>query len=83
MDDTIAAFLEDNFNIRNIDDFEFHECFGFTFAFKREIICINDQLSSASITPVGIIYEENGEYYFAPLHENVEIDEIIKEYIKA
>ena len=43
---------------------------------------INNNLSSAEILPIGIIYDENGEYYFAPLHETDEIHEIVKSFVE-
>ena len=43
---------------------------------------IKGRISSASIAPVGIIYEENGQYYLAPLDEAVNINETVKEYVE-
>ena len=74
--------LMEMFSINETCDFEFGEVCGFTFAFKTRILTIEDKLTSASITPVGIIYEENGEYYLAPLDEAVNIHEIVKEFVK-
>ena len=73
--------LMEMFSINETCDFEFGEVCGFTFAFKTRILTIEDKLTSASITPVGIIYEENSEYYLAPLDETIEIDAIIKEFV--
>jgi len=74
--------LMDMFSINETCNFEFREVCGFTFVFKTRILTINDKLTSASIKPVGIIYEENGEYYMAPLDETVDINEVIEEFVK-
>lgn len=74
--------LMEMFSINETCDFEFSEVCGFTFAFKTRILTIEDKLTSASIKPVGIIYEENGEYYMAPLDETVDINEVIEEFVK-
>ena len=74
--------LMDMFSINETCDFEFREVCGFTFAFKTRILTIEDKLTSASITPVGIIYEENDEFYFAPLHATVDINVIVKEFVE-
>ena len=74
--------LMDMFSINETCNFEFREVCGFTFVFKTRILSMNDKLTSASIKPVGIIYEENGEYYMAPLDETVDINEVIEEFVK-
>jgi hypothetical protein len=53
-----------------------------TFGFKSEIASVRDSVSSASIIPMGIIYRENDEYYFAPLDETYQINEIVKEFVE-
>ncbi|WP_407376545.1 hypothetical protein [Methanobrevibacter sp.] len=80
--DEIEKFLEDAFNIKNITKYHFKTLCGFTFVFKSKIMTFNDNISSASIKPEGIIFKENGEYLFAPLDRTYEINEIIKEYVK-
>lgn len=82
MDNTIKDFIYDTLNIEETIRYEFRTICGFTFAFKKEEIRINNHLSSAEILPAGIIYEENGEFYFAPLHDAVEIDEVIKSFVE-
>lgn len=72
----------DQFNIRKNVEFKFREIFGFTFVFRQTFFCIGEKVSSAEIKPVGIIYEENGEFYFAPLDEVSEIDAIVKEFVE-
>lgn len=83
MDDIIAKFLEDTLDIKNIRKYHFKTLYGFTFAFESNITSINDNITSASMNPKGIIFEENGKYYFTPLDRTYEIDEIIKEYVKS
>ena len=82
MDKKIKEYIHKAFDIDEIVEYSFRKMCGLTFAFKSEFVIIRGNLTSASITPVGIIYEENGEFYFAPLHEAVKIDEVIEEYVK-
>lgn len=82
MDEFIKEFVYDVFDIEEKAKYEFVEKYGLTFVFKREDTYINDELSSAEIIPFGIIYEENGQYYYAPLHVTTEIDTIVKRYVE-
>lgn len=82
MDEFFKNFLYDALDIKEIKKYEFIEKYGFTFVVKREDTYINDKLSSAEIIPLGIIFDENGEYYYAPLHVTTEIDAIVKEYVE-
>jgi len=75
-------FLKDLFEITQDHQFEFKEVYGFTFVFRTTLTKFKEMITSAEIKPVGIIYEENGEYYFAPLYEVENISEIIEEYVK-
>lgn len=75
-------FLKDLFEINEDITFEFKEICGFTFAFMTKTNLINDKISSYEISPIGIIYTENDEYYFAPLDRVDNIDAIIEEYVK-
>ena len=43
---------------------------------------IKDKISAYEIIPIGIIYTENDEYYFAPLDRVDYIDDVIEEYVK-
>ncbi len=81
MKDEIEDFIMDQFDITEDTTFEFREMCGFTFAFQKSIFEYEENYSSAEIKPVGIIYEENDEYYFAPLDEVSEIEAIVKEYV--
>lgn len=74
--------LKNILEINETSEMEFCEKYGFTFVFERKIIHINDKLTSAEIKALGIIYIENDEYYFAPLDNEANINEIIKEYVK-
>ena len=82
MDRHVKNFIHKAFNFDVIVEYDFRKLYGFTFAFKSEFISMKDHLSSASITPVGIIYEENGEFYLAPLYDDIEIEEVIKSYVE-
>ena len=82
MDKNIKNFHQDALNFDVIVEYDFRKLYGFTFAFKSEFIRMRNQLTSASITPVGIIYEENGEFYMAPLYDDIEIEEVIKSYVE-
>lgn len=73
----ILKIFEVNQNIT----IEFKKAYGFTFVFKKRIITFHDHIS-AEIKPLGIIYDENGEYYFAPLYRSVNINQVVYEYVK-
>lgn len=75
-------FLKDLFKITEDTSFEFKEICGFTFAFMTKTTLINNKISSYEIQPVGIIYVENDEYYFAPIEEMENIDEVIEKYVE-
>ena len=70
------------FKINQDTEFKFKDSYGFTFVFEENILRINEKISSAELKPIGIIYEENGEYYFAPLDEVGDIKAIINEFMK-
>ena len=82
MDDIILNFIADHLDMSIKKEYLFSKVCGFTFVFKREVMSINDKVTSAEIRPAGIIYKENDEYYYAPLHDGDEIDEIVQEYVK-
>ena len=70
------------FKINQDTEFKFKDSYGFTFVFEENILRINEKISSVELKPVGIIYEENDEYYFAPLDEVGDIKVIINEFMK-
>ena len=82
MDKEIKKVLDYIFDFSTTSEYLFHEQCGFTFVFRRDITTLNDQITSAEINPVGIIYEENDEFYYAPLHGDDNIDEIIPKFVK-
>lgn len=82
MDKFIEDLLDDLFDIKTYTKYHFREIHGLTFAFCEKIVRINDKISSGEIRPAGIIYEENGEYYLALLHDIIEIDEVVKEFVQ-
>ena len=70
------------FKINQDTEFKFKDLYGFTFVFEENLLRITAKISSAELKPVGIIYEENDEYYFAPLDEVGDIKAIINEFMK-
>lgn len=80
MDSYIKKFVYDALDIDEIIEYELREMFGFTFVFKKAITIINERISSAGIAPVGIIYDENGEYYYAALDDSGDIGEIVEKF---
>ena len=81
MSDDIFKDIEKMFEVNQDTIIEFKRLYGFTFVFKTKIITFHDSISSAEIKPLGIIYDEKGEYYFAPLHRSVNISRVVKEYV--
>ncbi len=82
MSDNVFDEIEKIFDIRQDKSIEFKSLYGFTFVFKKRIIFFRDEPISAEISPLGVIYDENGEYYFAPIHRSVNISEVVKEFVK-
>lgn len=68
--------------IKHIDEYQFREIYGFTFVFKKYALLFNNQISSAEIKPIAIIYEEKGQYYLAPIDVVDEIEEVVKEFVR-
>lgn len=81
MSDDVIGDILSIFEITQNTAIEFKELYGFTFVFKTKIFEIRGNVTSAEIKPLGIIYDENGEYYFAPLYKSVNMNEIAKEYV--
>ena len=69
------------FKIDEDETLEFKKLYGFTFVFKKRIIAFHCNISSAEIRPLGIIYDENGEYYFAPLEGPVNVSDVVCAYV--
>lgn len=69
------------FGIHNKTIIEFKEIYGLTFVFTSRITIINNKISSAEITPSGIIYKKDKEIYFSPLTKINNINEIVKKYV--
>lgn len=74
-------FIKDVLKISEKIEYEFREIHGFTFVFETSITSLGDKISSAEIKPVGIIYDENGEYYLAPLDNDIQNEAIIKDFV--
>ena len=79
MQDELRKFFE----FDETTEFEFRKIYGFTFVFMTKIIYFNKSITSSEIKPVAIIYEENDEYYLAPLDEVGDIEAIIEEFVKS
>ena len=82
MDSKIEKLIEDFVKITSLKEYQFREVCGLTFVFEKKIAFINDEISSGEMKPLAIIYEENGEYYLAPLHAVDEINEVVKEFVR-
>ena len=82
MDKHVKEFLGKMFELKMKNKYLFRKLYGLTFVFRRDIVYLNDYMSSGEILPVGIIYEENGEYYFAHLHSKDDIEGIVEEFVK-
>lgn len=82
MDKHITDMIEYLFDFNIKSEYLFKKLYGLTFVFRKNLVLINDELSSAEIHPLGIIYEENDEFYYAPLHSDYKIEDIVKEYVK-
>lgn len=82
MDKEVKEFLDEMLEITNDIQYVFDKKFDLTFVFRQDITFIRDKITSAEIIPVGIIYEENGQYYFAPLYDKYEIEGIVKEFVE-
>jgi hypothetical protein len=82
MKDEILKFVKDEFKIDEKIEIDFREIYGLTFVIKKTVLKLNEKLSSAEVKVIGIIYEENDEYYFAPLDKIGEKDPIIEEFVE-
>lgn len=82
MKDEILEFIKDEFEFDEKVEIDFREICGFTFVIKTSILKLNEKLSSAEVKVIGIIYEENDEYYFAPLDKVGKKDPIIEEFVE-
>lgn len=82
MEDEIKNFVEDILEINKHHRYDFKTLYGFTFVFKITEVFIKKRVASCEITPLAIIYEENSEFYLAPLDVVDDIEGIIKEFVK-
>ena len=78
VNDIAKHFLD----IEEIEEINFKKIYGLYFASKTTYTFINSEISSSQIIPVAIIYEENDEFYLAPLHDEDEIEEIVKNFVE-
>lgn len=82
MDENIESFIRKFIEINKDEEILFKKLYGFYFTFRTTHTRINSKITSSEIIPLGIIYEENDEYYFAPIHNEVKIEEIIKNFVE-
>lgn len=82
MDKEVKEFLDEMLEITNDIEYVFEKRFGLTFVFRRDITFIRDKITSAEIIPIGIIYEENDQYYFAPYMTRTRLRQLLKNLLK-
>ena len=82
MNDDIMELVKYAFNFDETVEFHFREIYGFTFVIKKSFLKLNKKVTSAEVKVAGIIFEENGEYYFAPLDKHSKKEQIIKEFVE-
>ena len=80
--DDVKNLICETLGLEKIDTYHFKKLYGLTFVIKHEEVSMKGYITSAEIGPVGIIYDENGEFYFAPLSQSVEIEEVVKKYVE-
>ena len=78
----IEGIIKDLIDIEEVTEINFKKKYGFYFVFKTTSLIIKDEISSSEIKPIAIIYEENGEYYLAPLDDMGEKDEVVKNFVE-
>lgn len=78
----VEKIVKDIFNIKEIEDIEFKKIYGLYLAFKTKYIFIHDEISSAEMFPLAIIYKENDDYYLAPLDESEKIKDITEKFVE-
>ena len=82
MNDEIMELVKNILNFDETVEFHFREIYGFTFVIKKSFLKLNKKVTSAEVKVAGIIFEENGEYYFAPLDKHSKKEQIIKEFVE-
>ena len=82
MNDEIMELVKNILNFDETVEFHFREIYGFTFVMKKSFLKLNEKVTSAEVKVAGIIFEENGEYYFAPLDKHSKKEQIIKEFVE-
>lgn len=78
----IREYLDEYLKYTILESYEFKTLYGFTFVFKTTTRTMKGEISSSEISPVGIIYSENDEIYFAPLTKKYDLVIITEEYCK-
>ena len=78
----IEELIKDFVGITVINEIDFKKVCGFYFAIKTEHLIIKDEISSSEIKPVAIIYEENDQYYLAPIDDTCKTEEVVKNFVE-
>ncbi len=82
MEDDILKFIQDTFEIEIDSKYHFKKLYGLTFVYRDDVISTKNSINAYSLTPLGIIYDEKEEYYFAPIDESATISDVVQEYVK-
>ena len=82
MNDEIMELVKNILNFDETVEFHFREIYGFTFVIKKSFLKLNEKVTSAEVKVAGIIFEENGEYYLAPIDVIDEIEQVVKEFVE-
>ena len=78
----IEEFIKDFIDLKEIKKIDFKKVCGFYFAIQTTHITIKNEISSSEIKPIAIIYEENDQYYLAPIGELDEMEEVVKNFVE-
>lgn len=81
MKEKIDRIMSEIMKMDKNSKFIFKNMCGLTFVYEETFFMCGEKISSAEMKPVGIIYEENDDFYFAPLDEIDKIEPIIKEFV--
>ena len=65
-----------------INEIDSKKVCGFYFAIKTQQVMIKNEISSSEIKPVAIIYEENDQYYLAPIDDACKTEEVVKNFVE-
>lgn len=78
----VEKLIKEFIDMDEIEEIDFKKVCGFYFAAKTTHTIINKEITSSEIKPVAIIYEENGQYYLAPIGDADEMEEVVKNFVE-